>query len=33
MKGEHSDVIDRSMILKNGVLMPRFDYLTEFANG
>lgn len=32
MKGEHSEIIDRSMILNNGVLTPRFDYLTEFAN-
>lgn len=33
LKGEHSDVIDRSMILKKGVLTPRFDYLTDFAKG
>jgi hypothetical protein len=33
LKGEHSDVIDRSMILKDGVLTPRFDYLTDFAKG
>lgn len=31
MKGEHSDVIERSMILKDGMLTPRFDYLTNFA--
>ena len=31
LKGEHSDVIDRSMILKGGVLTQRFDYLTDFA--
>ena len=33
LKGEHSDVIDRSMILKEGVLTPRFDYLTDFSMG
>lgn len=33
LKGEHSDVIDRSMILREGELTPRFDYLSEFANG
>ena len=33
LKGEHSDVIDRSMILKDGVLTPRFNYLTDFAEG
>ena len=33
LKGEHSDVIDRSMILKDGVLTPRFDYLKDFAEG
>lgn len=33
LKGEHSDVIDRSMILKEGKLTPRFEYLTDFANG
>ena len=33
LMGEHSDVIDRSMILKNGELTPRFDYLTVFAKG
>ena len=31
LEGNHSDVIDRSMILKKGVLTPKFDYLTEFA--
>ena len=31
LKGENSDVIDRSMILKNGELTPRFDYLFDFA--
>lgn len=31
LKGEHSEVICRSMILKGGTLMPRFDYLTDFA--
>ena len=33
LKGEHSDVIDRSMILKEGQLTPRFDYLKDFAKG
>ncbi len=33
LKGEHSDVIDRSMILKNGELTPRFGYLSDFARG
>ena len=33
LEGNHSDVIDRSMILKEGVLTPKFDYLTEFAKG
>jgi hypothetical protein len=33
MNGEHSEVIERSMILKDGVLTPRFDYLTNFAKG
>lgn len=33
MKGEHSDVIDRSMILKEGKLTPRFNYLKSFAVG
>jgi len=32
LKGEHSEVIMRSMILKEGQLTPRFDYLTDFAN-
>ena len=31
LKGEHSDVIDRSMILKEGQLTPRFAYLKDFA--
>lgn len=31
LKGEHSEVIDRSMILKDGQLTPRFDYLKGFA--
>lgn len=31
LKGEHSDVIDRSMILKDGELTSRFDYLSDFA--
>jgi alanine dehydrogenase len=33
LEGEHSEVIDRSMILKKGELTPRFDYLTNFAKG
>lgn len=33
LKGEHSDVIDRSMILKEGKLTPRFSYLKDFAEG
>lgn len=33
LKGESSEVINRSMILKKGVLTPRFDYLTDFAKG
>ena len=33
LKGEVSQVINRSMILKEGELTPRFDYLTEFAKG
>ncbi len=31
LKGECSEVIDRSMILKEGALTTRFDYLTEFT--
>ncbi len=31
LKGEHSEVIQRSMILKNGDLTPRFGYLSDFA--
>ena len=31
LKGEHSSVIDRSMILKNGSLTPRFGYLKDFS--
>ena len=33
LKGEYSDVISRSMILDDGELTPRFDYLYEFAHG
>lgn len=33
LKGEHSDVIDRSMILEEGQLSPRFEYLKDFAEG
>ena len=32
LKGEHSEVIQRSMILKKGELTPRFNYLTDFVN-
>lgn len=31
LKGEHSEIIQRSMILKEGKLTPRFDYLSDFA--
>ena len=31
MKGEHSEVIQRSMILNKGELTPKFDYLTDFV--
>ena len=33
LKGECSDVINRSMILKEGQLTPRFAYLKDFAEG
>lgn len=33
LKGEHSDVIDRSMILNDGHLTSRFAYLKSFAEG
>lgn len=33
LREEHSEVISRSMILKNGELTPRFDYLASFAEG
>ena len=33
LKGEHSDVIDRSMILKGGQLTSRFAYLKDYAEG
>ena len=33
LKGEYSKVIERSMILKNGELTPRFSYLKDFAKG
>ena len=33
LKGEKSEVINRSMILKEGRLTSRFDYLTAFAEG
>ena len=33
LKGERSDVIDRSMILNNGMLTQRFEYLKDFAEG
>ena len=32
LKGEQSDVVDRSMILKDGRLTERFGYLKEFAD-
>jgi alanine dehydrogenase len=32
LKGEYSEVIQRSMILKNGELTSRFAYLKDFAN-
>ena len=32
LKGEPSEVINRSMILKDGELTPRFEYLLAFAN-
>ena len=31
LKGEYSAVIERSMIVKNGVLTPKFEYLKSFA--
>lgn len=31
LTGKTSDVVNRSMIVKNGRLTPRFDYLTAFA--
>ena len=33
LQGNHSDVIDRSMILKDGSLTQGFDYLAGFAKG
>lgn len=33
LKGEHSNVIDRSMILKGGQLTPRFAYLKDYSEG
>lgn len=33
LSGEHSDVIDRSMIIKDGELTPKFSYLKGFAEG
>lgn len=33
LKGEHSEVIDRSMILKDGQLTQKFTYLRDFAEG
>lgn len=33
LNGAHSDVIDRSMILKNGQLTLRFAYLKDFSEG
>lgn len=31
LRGDYSEVIHRSMILKNGELTPRFDYLADFS--
>ena len=33
LEGEHSDVIERSTILKEGQLTPRFAYLKDFSEG
>lgn len=33
LKGENSSVIDKSMIVYDGHLTPRFSYLADFANG
>ena len=33
LKGEHSEIIDRSMILKDGRLTKRFEYLRDFSEG
>lgn len=33
LKGEISEVINRSMIVKDGNLTPRFEYLRDFAEG
>ena len=33
LKGECSEVIDRSMILREGRLMPKFSYLEKFVSG
>ena len=33
MKGDYSEVIERSLILKDGILPPKFNYLMEFAEG
>lgn len=33
LKGENSEVINRSMIIRDGVLTPRFEYLSGFAEG
>lgn len=32
LKNESSEIVRRSMILNEGILMPNFKYLTEFAN-
>ena len=32
LEGAYSDVIMRSMIVRDGTLAPRFDYLREFAD-
>lgn len=33
LSGETSDVINRSMIVKDGILTPKFSYLKDFAEG
>ena len=33
LEHQHSEVIERATILKNGRLTPTFEYLTDFAKG